>query len=95
MWNTSCLFLQKLKADGRPTVPDIPGPYRLFFYSFDGHEPPHVHVSRERMVGKFWLPPIALSVNHGFSPRALNRVHALIVEHLARILEAWHDHCGE
>jgi hypothetical protein len=30
-----------------PTVPDIPGPYRLFFYSFDCHEPPHVHVRRE------------------------------------------------
>ena len=30
-----------------PTVPDIPGPYRLFFHSFDGHEPPHVQVRRE------------------------------------------------
>ena len=38
-----------------PTVPDISGPYRLFFYSFDCHEPPHVHVRRERMVCKFWL----------------------------------------
>jgi hypothetical protein len=78
-----------------PTVPDIPGPYRLFFYSFDCHEPPHVHVRRERMVCKFWLTPVALSVNHGFSPRELNRIRALIVEHLAHILEAWHDHCGE
>src|SRR5262245_37694893 len=33
-----------------PTVPDIPGPYRFFFYSFDCHEPPHVQVRRERMV---------------------------------------------
>jgi Domain of unknown function (DUF4160) len=78
-----------------PTVPDIPGPYRLFFYSFDCHEPPHVHVRRERMVCKFWLIPVALSVNHGFSPRELNRIRALIVENLAPILEAWHDHCGE
>lgn len=78
-----------------PTVPDIPGPYRFFFYSFDCHEPPHVHVRRERMVCKFWLTPVALSVNHGFSPRELHRIHALIVENLAHILEAWHDHCGE
>ena len=51
-----------------PTVPDIPGPDRLFFYSFDGHEPPHVHVRRERMICKFWLASVALSTNHGFPP---------------------------
>ncbi len=53
-----------------PTVADIPGPSRVFFDSFDGQEPPHVHVRRERMVCKFWLiPAVALSTNHGFSPR--------------------------
>ena len=61
-----------LKADNMPTVPNIPGPYRVFFYSFDCQEPPHVHVQRERMVCKFWLTPVALSVNHGFFPRELN-----------------------
>jgi hypothetical protein len=58
-----------------PTVPDMPGPSRLFFYSFDCHEP-HVQVRREPMVCKFWLTPVALSVNHGFSPRELNRMRA-------------------
>ena len=77
------------------TVSDIPGPYRLFFYSFDCHEPPHVHVRRERVVCGFWLTPVALSANHGFSPRELNRIRALILEHVGRILEAWHDHGGE
>jgi hypothetical protein len=38
-----------------PTVHGIPGPYRLFFYSFDCYEPKHVHVRRERMVCKFWF----------------------------------------
>ena len=51
-----------------PTVKGIPGPYRLFFYSFDCDEPRHVHVRRERMVCKFWLEPIVLSFNEGFSP---------------------------
>ena len=46
------MILRWRKMDGIPTVPNIPGPYRLFFYSFDGHEPPHVHVRRERMVGR-------------------------------------------
>ena len=83
-----------MKANGMPTVPDIPGPYRVFFYSFDCQEPPHVHVQRERMVCKFWLTPVALSMNHGFSPRELNRIRALILEQRDHILEAWHDHCG-
>ena len=86
---------RRLKADGMPTVPNIPGPYRLFFYSFDCHEPPHVHVRRERMVCKFWLTPVALSTNHGFSPRELNRIRGIILEHVEHILEAWYDHCGE
>jgi hypothetical protein len=88
-----------MKADSMPTVPHIPGPYRVFFYvffySFDCQEPPHVHVQRERMICKFWLTPVALSVNHGFSPRELNRIRAMILEQRDHILEAWQDHCGE
>ena len=38
-----------------PRTKDIPGPYRLFFYSFDCNEPRHVHVRRQRMVCKFWV----------------------------------------
>ena len=78
-----------------PTVKGIPGPYRIFFYSFDCSEPKHVHVQRERMVCKFWIEPVALSGNDGFSPRELNRIRVILLEHLERILEAWVEHCGE
>jgi len=33
-----------------PTVKSIPGPYRLFFYSFDFNEPMHVHSSMQILV---------------------------------------------
>ena len=33
-----------------PTVKSIPGPYRLFFYSFDCNEPMHVHSSMQILV---------------------------------------------
>ncbi len=78
-----------------PTVPNIPGPYCFFFYSFDCHEPPHVHIRRERMTCKFWLEPVALSMNHGFSPHELNRIRAVILEHQENVMEAWHEHCSE
>jgi hypothetical protein len=78
-----------------PTVRHIPGPYRLFFYSFDCNEPKHVHVKRERMMCKFWLEPVALSFSEGFAPAELSRIRRLIVDYRRNILEAWDEHCGE
>ncbi len=77
-----------------PTVRGIPGPYRVFFYSFDCNEPEHVHVQRERRVAKFWLDPVALANNHGFSAQELNRIRRLILANLVKISEEWHEHCG-
>lgn len=77
-----------------PTIKDIPGPYRLYFYSFDCNEPVHVHVRRERMVCKFWLEPVTLAQNHGFSARELNQIRAIIVKELAKIQETWNEHCS-
>ncbi|TDI36470.1 MAG: DUF4160 domain-containing protein [Acidobacteria bacterium] len=78
-----------------PRVPDIPGPYRFFFYSFDCYEPEHVHVRRENMVCKFWLEPITLASNHGFTRRELNKIRRNLKENVQKILEAWYEHCGE
>ena len=46
------------------------------------------------MVCKFWLEPVTLAAIHGFSVRELNEIRSTIEKHLARILEAWHEHCG-
>lgn len=78
-----------------PTIKNISGPYRFFFYSFDCNEPMHVHVRRENMTCKFWLEPLVLSKNHGFSPRDLNRIRRLIQEQRTVIIEAWYEHCGQ
>lgn len=77
-----------------PTVKDIPGPYRLFFYSFDCNEPKHLRIQRDKLICKFWLEPITLSKNSGFSPKELNSIRRIIEANLARILEAWDEHCG-
>jgi Domain of unknown function (DUF4160) len=77
-----------------PTVKGIPGPYRFFFYSFDCNEPLHVHVQRERMICKFWIQPIALARNQGFSARELNTIRETIRRNRDRIMEAWYEHCG-
>ena len=50
------------------------GPYRLYFYSHEPHEPPHVHVDRDDLSAKFWLQPVALARNFGFSPKESRRL---------------------
>ena len=77
-----------------PTVKGIPGPYRFFFFSFDCNEPKHVHVQREHPVCKFWLDPLDLSKNYGFSPKELGEIRRFIQLHQSKIEEAWHEHCG-
>ena len=78
-----------------PTVRGVAGPYRFFFYSFDYNERPHVHARRDRAVCKFWLHPLALARNHGFSARELNEIRAIMTKEGTKIEEAWFEHCGE
>ncbi len=77
-----------------PTIPNISGPYRFFFYSFDCNEPMHVHVERDDASCKFWLDPIALASNRGYSPAELNRIRRVIDANLEVMRNAWIEHCG-
>ena len=70
------------------------GPYRIYFFSHDMPEPPHIHVDRERFSAKFWLHPVSLARNIGFRPRELRKIQALVEEHRAELLEAWHGYFG-
>ena len=48
----------------------IRGPYRFFFYAGDRSEPIHAHVQRYNAEAKFWLSPVRLAWNKGFSGRS-------------------------
>ena len=50
------------------------GGFRVFFYSHEPGEPPHVHIDRGGATAKVWLDPVALAGNSGFSPRELGDV---------------------
>src|SRR2546425_7379426 len=76
-----------------PTILRI-GPYRIYFVSHDVYEPPHVHVDRDDESAKFWLAPVALASNLGFTTVELRRVQRLVVEHEPRLLEAWNEYFG-
>ncbi|MCR4316970.1 MAG: DUF4160 domain-containing protein [Planctomycetes bacterium] len=78
-----------------PTVKDIPGPYRFYFYSIDSEEPAHVHVKRDKDHCKFWLEPVSLAKNSGFKPKELGDIRKIIVSNFIKIMEAWDEHFGE
>ncbi|MGB2900898.1 MAG: DUF4160 domain-containing protein [Candidatus Acidiferrum sp.] len=70
------------------------GPYRFYFYSHEPNEPRHIHVDRDDLSAKFWLEPVALAVNFGFSAVELHRVESIIEANRAGLIEAWNGHFG-
>jgi hypothetical protein len=43
-------------------------------------EPPHVHIERDSSAAKFWLRPVRLAANHGFTRTELRAIMRLIRE---------------
>ncbi len=70
------------------------GPYRVYFHSHEPNEPPHVHVDRDEQSAKFWLNPVALARNLGFSPVELRRIQRMLKENEAILLEKWNARFG-
>ena len=76
-----------------PTVLRVKG-YRFFFFSLEGHEPPHIHVESAESFAKFWLGPVALAKSRGFRSGELSEIQRLIEENLVLLEERWHEHFG-
>lgn len=53
-----------------------------------------MHVDRDDKSAKFWLHPLALARNFGFSSHELRRIKVLIEDNHEKLLEAWHGHLG-
>lgn len=72
--------------------------YRFFFFSNEGNprEPIHVHVRKDGNRAKFWICPVGLANNQGFSAKDVNSL-AQIVETRRDEIEraAWHEHFGD
>ena len=68
------------------------GPYRVYFFSYEPNEPPHVHVARDRCSCKFWLQPVQLARNEGFPEHELTRIRNMLRDNRDRCLRAWYGH---
>ena len=63
------------------------GPSRLFFYSADYDEPPHVHVERDAKIAKFWLDPVRLQASGGFNRKEIRTIQRLVEENAGVLIE--------
>jgi hypothetical protein len=73
-----------------PTVLRVDG-YRFFFFSNEGTEPPHVHVEKGDATGKWWLNPIQVAGTAGFKPPQIKKIHTLLLQNRAFLLERWNE----
>ena len=68
------------------------GPYRIYTWSHEPDEPPHMHVIHGEKVAKVWLSPVAVEYNYGYNRSELNRVVRLAEanrDRLKFLQEAW------
>ena len=70
------------------------GPYRFFIYSQDCGEPPHVHISRDQQVAKFWLDPVELVSPGRFTGHELRDIERIIREHHEELMTKWQARCS-
>ncbi len=73
-----------------PTILRIRG-FKIFFFSEEGNEPPHVHVRKGDAVAKFWLGPVKLHLNDGFKKHDLLAIIKILEAHEAELIRKWHE----
>lgn len=76
-----------------PTVMRL-GSFRLYFYSHEPNEPPHIHVDRGDATIKVWLDPVEVAKSRGFRAHEINAIVAMVDEHRVRLTEAWNEYFG-
>jgi hypothetical protein len=74
-----------------PTVLRWKG-YRFFFYSADGWEPAHVHVTKDEKEAKIWLENVSVAVNLGFTAQDLNEIVKKTRDERESFLRSWNDY---
>jgi hypothetical protein len=68
------------------------GPFRFFFYSNEGGEPPHVHIQAGDGEAKAWINPPAFASHSGIPARDLARILAIVQARQTEFTEAWDEH---
>lgn len=75
-----------------PTLLIING-LRFFFYSNEGNEQIHVHVTKGTAAGKIWLEPeIKLVYFKGFTNSEERAILEIVNSHIEEFKSKWHEY---
>jgi len=74
-----------------PTILRLLG-FRVFFYSNENNEPPHVHLEKGDAEGKYWLEPLEKDYIQGFTKAEEKQARKIIEDHQEKFKNDWHDH---
>lgn len=78
-----------------PTILLLNG-FRFFFYSNEGNEPAHVHVTKADAYGKIWLEPgIAVAYLHGFNGGEERQVMEITTQNAEMFKSKWYEYFGK
>jgi hypothetical protein len=67
--------------------------FRFFFFSREGHEPPHIHVERAEKYAKFWLEPVVeLAESRAFRSHELTALREMVEEYREQFILAWNEY---
>jgi hypothetical protein len=82
------------RAKSTTAMPTIwrAGPYRFYFYSTDGKEPPHVHVDRDECSIKVWLETAEVARNIRFPAHEVREIVRQVRERQADLTKAWNEY---
>lgn len=65
--------------------------YRFHFYSNEGNEPPHIHVTGKGGEMKVWLVRMVVEFSYGFSPAEQRKIMKLVEENRELFMRSWNE----
>jgi hypothetical protein len=65
--------------------------FRFYFYSNEGNEPSHIHVSGRGGEMKIWIPSLMIEFSWNLSPRDQRQVLEIVGVNCSLFLEKWND----
>jgi hypothetical protein len=77
-----------------PTVLRLSG-FRFFFYSEEGNEPPHIHVEKGGVKGKYWLEPLQEDNMSNFKVAERRKARKIIEQYQQMLKNKWYEYFGE
>jgi hypothetical protein len=67
--------------------------FRFFFYSDEGDEPAHIHVTKGDAEGKIWLEPVLkIAYLYGFTKAETKQIATITFENCEQFKTEWNGY---